>query len=68
MPFFNVVRALRLLALGAAFSCVAGAAGAQTVVVRNVPGGEAIEVFVNSTKAASGVTDASGGLQVTIDP
>ena len=69
MPFSNVMRALRGLALGAAFTCVAGVVGAQTVVVRNVPGGETIEVFVNSAKAASGVTDAvAGGVQLTIDP
>ena len=63
------MRARRVLALGVAFSCVAGAVGAQTVVVRNVPGGETIEVFVNAAKAATGVTDpVAGSVHLTIDP
>lgn len=62
------MRPLRLLALGAAFTVIPPAlAEAQTVIVRNVPAGEAIEVFVNSTKAASAVADAGGGARMAID-
>lgn len=67
MPLSNVLKPLRRLALGAAFSvCAVATASAQTVIVRNAPAGDAIEVFVNSTKAATGVADAKGESKVTI--
>ena len=56
-----------MLALGTVFTCVAAAASAQTVIVRNVPAGEAIEVFLNSAKAGTGVTDAAGVARFTVD-
>jgi hypothetical protein len=50
------------------FVAAAGStASAQTVIVRNVPAGDAIEVFVNGTKGASAVADAAGNAEVIID-
>src|SRR5687768_7951179 len=42
----------------------AAPAFAQTVIVRNVPAAEAIEVFVNSTKSGSGTTDPAGTVRL----
>ena len=66
MSFSNLIGAVRLLVLGTVFTCVGGSAFAQTVIVRNVPAGEAIEVFVNATKAGAGVTDAAGAIQMPL--
>ena len=66
MAFSNLRGAVRLLVLGGVFTCVGGAAFAQTVIVRNVPAGESIEVFVNAAKAGSGVADPAGMIQMPI--
>lgn len=68
MPFSNVVGVLRPLSLAILFSFVSSAAAAQTVIVRSVPAGEAIELFVNATKAATAVADPSGLTRLTISP
>ena len=68
MRLSNLLKPLRLLALGAVLSVsLAATASAQTVITRNVPAGDAIEVFVNSTKAGAGVADAKGESRVAID-
>src|SRR5687767_11539850 len=68
MPLSNVLKPLRLLALGAVISVAAAATvSAQTVIVRNVSAGDAIELFVNSTKAGAGVADAKGEARVAIN-
>ena len=53
-PLRLLVAAALLIAIGSA------KASAQTVMVRHVPGGEAVEVFLNATKVATAVVDASG--------
>lgn len=67
MPFSDLRAALRLLAVATLFLSVAAAASAQTVIVRNVPAGESIEVFLNSTKAGTGVSDAAGATEIPVD-
>lgn len=68
MLLSNVMKPVRQLALGLLVAVAATAtAHAQTVIVRNVPAGDAIEVFVNGTKSASGVADAAGNGQMTIN-
>jgi hypothetical protein len=68
MHFSDLMKALRLAAVGALLSVAAVTeVAAQTVIVRNVTAGDQIEVFVNSTKAASGVADAAGIARMTID-
>ena len=62
------MKPLRLLTLGAlVLLATLAPAAAQTVIVRNVQAGDAIEVFVNSTKAASATADAAGQARMTID-
>lgn len=52
---------LRLLVAAALLMAIeSGNASAQTVMVRHVPGGDAVEVFLNATKVANAVVDASG--------
>ena len=53
---------VRLLALAAAFTVLAGSgvARAQTVMVRKAPAGATIEVVVNTTPVTSGTADAAG--------
>ena len=64
----NVLKPVRLLALGLLFAvATAATAHAQTVIVRNVPAGDAVEVFVNAAKSASGVADPAGNAQLTIN-
>ena len=64
----NVLTPVRLLALGLLFAvATAATAHAQTVIVRNVPAGDTIEVFVNAAKSASGVADPAGNAQMTIN-
>lgn len=45
----------------------AGTAAAQTVMVRNAPAGEAIEVAFNVTNVGSGTADAAGVATVPLD-
>jgi hypothetical protein len=45
----------------------AGTAAAQTVVVRNAPPGETIEVALNATSVGSGTADAEGLASVPLD-
>jgi hypothetical protein len=55
-------------ALAAAFLLAAATvAQAQTVLVRNVPAGETIEVFINDTKSGSATVAPSGIAQLAID-
>lgn len=54
-PLRLLVAAALLMAIGS------GKASAQTVMVRHVPAGETVEVFLNATKVATAVVDASGG-------
>jgi hypothetical protein len=52
---------LRLLVAAALLMAIGSAnASAQTVMVRHVPGGETVEVFLNATKVATAVVDAAG--------
>lgn len=68
MVLSNVIKPLRLPALGFLLAvATAATAHAQTVIVRNVPAGDAIEVFVNAAKAGSGIADAAGNGQVSIN-
>ena len=65
MLLSNVMKPVRPLALGLLFALAATAtAHAQTVIVRNVPAGDAIEVFVNGKKLTAFTDDEnvlSGG-------
>ena len=61
LPLRRFTCAILLLAASAV------SAAAQTVIVRNVTGGDAIEVYVNALKAASGVADPAGTVRMTVD-
>lgn len=56
------MKPLRLLVAAAALNVTIGAAvaTAQTVIVRKVPAGDTIEVFLNTTKVATATVDANG--------
>lgn len=57
-----MMKPLRLLAAAAALNVTIGAAvaTAQTVIVRKVPAGDTIELFLNTTKIATATVDANG--------
>ena len=62
-----VMKLMRRMALGTLFlATTAASAHAQTVLVRNVPAGDAIEVFVNGTKSGSTVADPAGNGRMTV--
>jgi hypothetical protein len=61
MHFFRLGLAAALLLAASTL------AHAQTVIVRNVPIGETIEVFVNETKGGTGTVGANGTGRVTVD-
>jgi hypothetical protein len=64
-----MMKRLQPPALAAAISlavCVSGAA-AQTVFVRNAAAGDAVEVFVNDVRAASGTVDSAGEARLPVD-
>ncbi len=57
-----MMKPLRLLVAAAALNVTigAGVAAAQTVVVRQAPAGETIELFLNTTKVATATVGATG--------
>src|SRR4051812_46827490 len=56
-----MMNSLRLLVAAALLIAMGtGKAAAQTVMVRHVPAGETVEVFLNATKVATAVVEASG--------
>ena len=56
-----MMKPMRLLVAAALFVMIgSGVARAQTVMVRNAPPGETIEVFLNATKVASASVQANG--------
>ena len=55
-----MINGRRLLVAAALLMGITGEASAQTVMVRHVPAGETVEVFLNATKVATSVVDASG--------
>jgi hypothetical protein len=59
----------RLLALAAAFNVMVGvgAAGAQTLIVRGVASGTAVELGLNSTTLGSTTADANGDATLPLD-
>ena len=61
MPFLRVTLAAAVLL------AASSVAHAQTVIVRNVPAGEMVEVFVNETKSGSSTVAATGLTEVKID-
>ena len=63
------MNAWRPLIAAAALSVTLGArtAAAQTVMVRNAPPGEAIEVALDATNVAAGTTDAGGVATLPLD-
>src|SRR6476469_4543537 len=59
---------LRLLVAAALLMVVGtGKASAQTVMVRHVPVGETVDVFLNATKVGSAVVGASGDVRVPLN-
>jgi hypothetical protein len=55
-PLRLLVAAALLMAIGS------GKASAQTVMVRHVPGGDAVEVFLNATKVVNAVAEGERDL------
>jgi hypothetical protein len=57
-----MMKPLRLLVAAAALNVTIGAAvaTAQTVIVRKVPAGDTIELFLNTSKVATATVDANG--------
>jgi hypothetical protein len=63
-----MTRSGRALVLAALFNAIlAGAAHAQTVIVRSAPPAAPIEVLVNTEAAGSATADASGDARVTLN-
>lgn len=60
---------MRLLLTAAALNATlgAGAAAAQTVLVRHAPPSETIELMLNATKVATAATDAAGDATLPLD-
>jgi len=59
---------LRLLVAAALLMVIAsGKADAQTVMVRHVPADETVEVFLNATKVATAVVDATGDTKLPLN-
>jgi opacity protein-like surface antigen len=56
-----------LVAVALSLVIDAGVATAQTVLVRNAPAGEAVEVVLNATKVASGTVEPSGEVTLPLD-
>src|SRR5436190_24107236 len=56
-----LVAAALLMAIGTS------KAAAQTVMVRHVPAGETVEVFLNATKVATAVVEASGDTSLPLN-
>jgi hypothetical protein len=64
-----MTKPLRLLVAAAALNVTigAGAAAAQTVLVRHAKPGETIELMLNATKVATATTDAAGDATLPLD-
>jgi len=59
---------LRLLVAAALLMIIGNVnASAQTVLVRHVPAGETVEVFLNATKVGNAVVDASGDTKLPLN-
>jgi hypothetical protein len=61
------VRALRAAVAAALFLCLAGAASAQTVIVRKAPPGSAVEVTVNGAPGGAGTVNEAGDAVVKVN-
>jgi hypothetical protein len=61
------VRAFRAAVAAALFLCLAGAASAQTVIVRKAPPGSTVEVTVNGAPGGAGTVNASGDAVVPVN-
>ena len=63
-----MINGRRLLVAAALLMAIGSSkAGAQTVLVRHVPEGETVEVFLNATKVATAVVDASGDTRLPLN-
>ncbi len=60
-PMRLLVAAALLIAIGS------GKASAQTVMVRHVPAGETVEVFLNATKVGTAAVDATGDTRLPLN-
>src|SRR5687768_4828383 len=61
------MHSFRLVLAASVLLAASTLAHAQTVIVRNAPIGDTIEVFVNETKSGSGTVAANGIARVPID-
>jgi len=63
-----MMNSLRLLVAAALLVAIGtGTAAAQSVMVRHVPVGETVEVFLNATKVGTGVVEASGDVTLPLN-
>lgn len=64
-----MMKSLRLLVAAAALNVTIGAAvaTAQTVIVRKVPAGDTIELFLNTTKVGTATVDANGDAMLPLN-
>jgi len=63
-----MMNSLRLLVAAALLMAIgSGKAAAQTVMVRHVPAGETVEVFLNAAKVATAVVEASGDTSLPLN-